>query len=72
MFITDTRTLRFYYRLLPDGRMQIGSRSALRGADAQHPRHLALLRDGLARSSRRCAASTWTTPGPAGSTSATT
>ncbi|KAG1435960.1 hypothetical protein G6F57_020883 [Rhizopus arrhizus] len=29
--------------------MQIGSRSALRGADAQHPRHLALLREGLAR-----------------------
>ena len=26
VFITDTRTLRFYYRLLPDGRMQIGSR----------------------------------------------
>lgn len=49
VFITDTRTLRFYYRLLPDGRMQIGSRSALRGADAQHPRHLALLREGLAR-----------------------
>jgi len=49
VFITDTRTLRFYYRLLPDGRMQIGSRSALHGADAQHPRHLALLREGLAR-----------------------
>ena len=49
VFITDTRTLRFYYRLLPDGSMQIGSRSALRGADAQNPRHLALLRDGLAR-----------------------
>jgi len=49
VFITDTRTLRFYYRLLPDGRMQIGSRSALRGADAHNPRHLALLRQGLAR-----------------------
>ncbi|KOF52907.1 MULTISPECIES: FAD-dependent oxidoreductase [unclassified Achromobacter] len=49
VFITDTRTLRFYYRLLPDGRMQIGSRSALRGADARNPRHLALLREGLAR-----------------------
>lgn len=49
VFITDTRTLRFYYRLLPDGRVQIGSRSALHGADAQHPRHLALLREGLAR-----------------------
>lgn len=48
-FITDTRTLRFYYRLLPDRRVQIGSRSAITGADAEHPRHLQLLRDGLAR-----------------------
>jgi len=49
VFITDTRTLRFYYRLLPDGRMQIGSRSAIHGADAGQPRHLELLRHGLAR-----------------------
>src|SRR5690606_26797848 len=28
VFTTDTRTLRFYYPLLPDGSMQIGSRSA--------------------------------------------
>ncbi|WP_235610829.1 NAD(P)/FAD-dependent oxidoreductase [Bordetella sp. H567] len=49
VFITDTRTLRFYYRLLPDGRMQIGSRSAVTGADARHPRHLRLLQEGLAR-----------------------
>ena len=48
-FITDTRTLRFYYRLLPDQRFQIGSRSAVHGADAEAPRHLQLLRDGLAR-----------------------
>ena len=48
-FITDTRTLRFYYRLLPDCRVQIGSRSSITGADAEHPRHLQLLRDGLAR-----------------------
>jgi glycine/D-amino acid oxidase-like deaminating enzyme len=48
-FITDTRTLRFYYRLLPDRRMQIGSRSAVHGADATAPKHLQLLRDGLAR-----------------------
>jgi glycine/D-amino acid oxidase-like deaminating enzyme len=48
-FITDTRTLRFYYRLLPDRRVQIGSRSAITGADAESPRHLQLLRDGLAR-----------------------
>lgn len=48
-FITDTRTLRFYYRLLPDGSMQIGSRSALTGADAENPRHLELLKEGLYR-----------------------
>jgi taurine dehydrogenase large subunit len=47
--ITDTRTLRFYYRLLPDNRVQIGSRSAITGADATHPRHLQLLVDGLHR-----------------------
>ena len=47
--ITDTRTLRFYYRLLPDRRVQIGSRSAISGADAPAPKHMAVLRDGLAR-----------------------
>jgi taurine dehydrogenase large subunit len=47
--ITDTRTLRFYYRRLPDDRIQIGSRSAITGADAAHPRHLQLLIDGLYR-----------------------
>lgn len=47
--ITDTRTLRFYYRLLPDNRIQIGSRSSITGADAQNPRHMKLLVDGLHR-----------------------
>ena len=47
--ITDTRTLRFYYRLLPDKRLQIGSRSAISGADASNPKHLALLVNGLQR-----------------------
>jgi taurine dehydrogenase large subunit len=47
--ITDTRTLRFYYRRLPDNRVQIGSRSAITGADATHERHLQLLIDGLHR-----------------------
>jgi taurine dehydrogenase large subunit len=46
-FVTDTRTLRFYYRRLPDNRVQIGSRSAITGADATNPRHLRLLVDGL-------------------------
>lgn len=48
-FLTDTRTLRFYYRLLPDKRLQIGSRSAITGADAQQPGHLKLLTDAIAR-----------------------
>ncbi len=47
--LTDTRTLRFYYRYLPDGRVQIGSRSAITGRDAENPKHLALLQRGLAR-----------------------
>lgn len=48
-FITDTRTLRFYYRLLPDNRVQIGSRSAITGADATNGKHLDLLIEGLHR-----------------------
>jgi glycine/D-amino acid oxidase-like deaminating enzyme len=48
-FLTDTRTLRFYYRLLPDKRLQIGSRSAISGADAEDPVHLRLLTDAIAR-----------------------
>lgn len=47
--ITDTRTLRFYYRLLPDNRVQIGSRSAITGADAHREAHYRLLTEGLAR-----------------------
>jgi taurine dioxygenase/taurine dehydrogenase large subunit len=47
--LTDTRTLRHYYRLLPDGRVQIGSRAAITGQDADNPAHLASLREGLAR-----------------------
>jgi len=46
--ITDTRTLRHYYRLLPDDRLQIGSRSAITGRDAGNPQHLDLLLAGLA------------------------
>ena len=48
-FLTDTRTLRFYYRLLPDKRLQLGSRSSISGADAQDPGHLKLLTDAIAR-----------------------
>lgn len=49
LVITDTRTLRHYYRLLPDDRIQIGSRSAITGADAANPRHLKVLIEGLNR-----------------------
>lgn len=48
-FLTDTRTLRFYYRLLKDRRLQLGSRSSVTGADAQDPAHLKLLTDAIAR-----------------------
>jgi taurine dehydrogenase large subunit len=48
-FYTDTRVLRHYYRCLPDGRVQIGSRSAITGADAPASKHLDLLRVALAR-----------------------
>ncbi|GIX28157.1 MAG: hypothetical protein KatS3mg123_2038 [Burkholderiales bacterium] len=47
--LTDTRTLRFYYRRLPDNRVQIGSRSAITGRDAPHPKHFQLLVNGLHR-----------------------
>ena len=49
LVMTDTRTLRHYYRQLPDGRVQIGSRSAVTGADAENPKHLEILLNGLYR-----------------------
>jgi len=47
--LTDTRTLRHYYRLLPDRRVQIGSRSAITGGDAPNRKHLDRLVGGLYR-----------------------
>nr|WP_262983349.1 FAD-binding oxidoreductase [Paracoccus mutanolyticus] len=47
--LTDTRTLRHYYRLLPDNRLQIGSRAAITGRDAANPSHLNGLCEGMAR-----------------------
>jgi len=41
--ITDTRVLRHYYRLMPDGRVQIGSRSAITGTDAPQKKYENLL-----------------------------
>ena len=49
LVLTDTRVLRHYYRLLPDNRVQIGSRSAITGADAGNPKHLNSLKEGLFR-----------------------
>lgn len=49
IFLTDTRTLRFYYRLLRGNRLQIGSRSSITGAHAEDPVHLRLLTDAIAR-----------------------
>lgn len=45
--LTDTRTLRHYYRFLSDDRVQIGSRSAITGKDAENERHLHLLQESL-------------------------
>jgi taurine dehydrogenase large subunit len=47
--ITDTRTLRFYYRKLPDNRLLIGGRSAITGAEAENPIHNENLLNGLKR-----------------------
>lgn len=41
--ITDTRILRHYYRLLPDNRLQIGSRSAITGRDAPDTKYKEML-----------------------------
>nr|WP_321273511.1 FAD-binding oxidoreductase [Alcaligenes faecalis] len=41
--LTDTRVLRNYYRLLPDNRLQIGSRSAITGKDAPQRKYQDLL-----------------------------
>ena len=41
--LTDTRILRHYYRLLPDNRVQIGSRSAISGKDAPEKKYEQML-----------------------------
>ncbi len=48
LVITDTRNLRFYYRLLPDNRLQMGTRSAITGSDADNKKHYDLLINGMA------------------------
>ena len=49
MVLTDTRILRHYYRLLPDGRLQIGSRSAISGSDAPKEKYRQHLIDDMHR-----------------------
>ncbi|RUO33537.1 NAD(P)/FAD-dependent oxidoreductase [Aliidiomarina sanyensis] len=45
----DTRTLKYYYRLLPDGRLLFGGRGAVSGSESTHPRHRARLERALAQ-----------------------
>ena len=47
--LTDTRALRHYYRQLPDGRVQFGSRSAITGRNAPQKKYEDMLRVDLAR-----------------------
>ena len=47
--VTDTRILRHYYRLMPDRRLQIGSRSAITGRDAPEKKYEEFLIRDLAR-----------------------
>lgn len=47
--ITDTRVLRHYYRLLPDNRVQIGTRSAITGKAAPEKKYEDMLKADLAR-----------------------
>jgi taurine dehydrogenase large subunit len=45
----DTRSLLFYYRRLPDGRMLFGGRSAIAGSDAENPKHRQYLANAMVR-----------------------
>lgn len=47
--ITDTRVLRHYYRLLPDNRLQIGSRSAITGREAPQKKYEDVLVNNMVR-----------------------
>ena len=49
LIITDTRKLRYYYRFLPDSRLQIGTRSAISGKDADNPIHQRVVETTIAR-----------------------
>jgi glycine/D-amino acid oxidase-like deaminating enzyme len=46
--VMDTRTLKYYFRLLPDGRLLFGGRGAIRGKDAHKERYQRHLLSALA------------------------
>ncbi|WP_417663726.1 NAD(P)/FAD-dependent oxidoreductase [Pseudidiomarina donghaiensis] len=46
--VMDTRALKYYFRLLPDGRLLFGGRGAIRGRDAEHPRYVRHLLQAMA------------------------
>lgn len=48
LIMTDSRKLRFYYRYLPEKRLQIGTRSAITGNDSNNPKHLAIIKATIA------------------------
>ncbi len=54
--IMDTRALKYYFRLLPDGRLLFGGRGAIRGADADKAHYAQHLLAALARTLPQLAA----------------
>lgn len=48
--VMDTRALKYYYRLLPDGRLLFGGRGAIQGRHADKPRYTRALRSALEHS----------------------
>lgn len=50
MSFMDTRMMKYYYRVLPDGRLLFGGRGAITGAKANHHSHQNRLRAAMIRS----------------------
>lgn len=47
LMVMDTRSLKYYYRILPDNRILFGGRGAIKGKDANNPVYCQRLLDGL-------------------------
>jgi glycine/D-amino acid oxidase-like deaminating enzyme len=47
LLVMDTRALKYYYRLLPDGRLLFGGRGAIKGKDANKAQYARQLLDAL-------------------------